>query len=94
MEGRALRRLPPPLPYSYRVPSIPTVLHAPASTIPAPRVVPGLRNLAAPPEFSSRPAPKPPLPPTQRRSHPLPPGRRPPFRRAPPVPPDPLAHRR
>jgi hypothetical protein len=35
-----------------------------APSIPAPRVVPSLRNLAVPPEFSPRPAPKPPLPPT------------------------------
>eukprot|EP00267_Zea_mays_P028160 XP_008657838.1 verprolin-like [Zea mays] len=56
---------PPPLPYSSRAPSISTVLHAPASTIPAPRVVPGLGNLVAPPKFSPRHRPK-----TSPTSHP------------------------
>ena len=62
--ARALRRLPAPSMLLSR-PSIPAVLHAPASAIPAPRVVPVLGNLAVPPKILPRPAPKPPLPPTQ-----------------------------
>jgi hypothetical protein len=55
----------PPLPCSSRAPSIPAVLHAPASAIPAPRVIPILENLVAPPEISPRPRPK-----TSPTSHP------------------------
>ena len=94
MEGRALRCLPRP----FHTPPAP--LPSPPCSMPRPPPSPPHESSLAS-EISSRPrnarpatAPKPRLPPTQRRSHPLPPGRRPPFRRAPPVPPAPLAHRR
>jgi hypothetical protein len=68
--------LPRPFHPHHRAPC-PGLHHPRPTSHPRPR-----KSRHAPRKSRRATAPKPPLPPTQRRSHPLPPGRHPPFRRA------------